>query len=179
MAKKALILHCWYGHPEDNWYPWLQSELKKKGYEVWVPKLPTLDTDSPDMEAMIKLILDTGFVDTETIIIGHSLGAVLTLRLAERIKFKMGVLVAGWDYNDLSKEHQSFWPNMLDHQLIVSNVSRWYAVISENDPYMTSFQTQEMMKRLSGEWTMVGKKGHFLAKDDKVVEIPELLKYFD
>lgn len=29
--KKALILHAWYATPESDWYPWLKTELEKKG----------------------------------------------------------------------------------------------------------------------------------------------------
>ena len=121
--KKALILHAWFSKPEDNWYSWLMSELEKKGYEVWVPELPTMPTNAPDMETMLKFILEKNFVDGETVVIGHSLGSVLALRLAERIKFGKGILLAAWDYNDLTPEHQSFWQTMMDHKKILSNVN--------------------------------------------------------
>lgn len=48
--KKILILHAWYSRPEDNWYPWLKSKLEKSGYEVYVPDLPTQQTNLPDLK---------------------------------------------------------------------------------------------------------------------------------
>lgn len=174
--KKALILHSWFAHPTDNWYPWLKGELEKKGYEVWLPELPTMPTKDLDMEAMLQFLLNNNFVDRETIVIGHSLGSVLAMRLAERTIFAKGIMVAGWDYNDLTPEHKSFWGNMLDHELIKKNVPEWVGIISENDPYVTKIIAHEMMGRLGGKAVDAGPKGHF-GKDDGVSEIPEILEF--
>ena len=135
--RKALVLHAWYATPTSDWYPWLKVELEKKGYEVWVPELPTMPTKLPDVETMLKFVLDKNFVDENTVVIGHSLGSVLALRLAERTKFKKGILLAARDYNDLTPEHQSFWQTMMNHELIKKNVTEWVCLISDNDPYVT------------------------------------------
>jgi len=172
--KKALFLHAWYGSPTSDWYPWLKNELEKKGYETWFPEIPTMPTKNPDMETMLKFILESNFVDKDTVVIGHSLGSVLTLRLAERTAFKQGVLLAGWDYNDLTPEHQSFWPYMMNHALIKKNVPEWVALISDNDPYVTKFIAHEMADRLGAKTVDVGPKGHFLTKDG-VTEVSEIL----
>ena len=175
--KKAVILHAWFSNPTSNWYPWLKNELEKKGYEVWVPELPTMPTKSPDMEPMLKFILEKNFVDKDTIVIGHSLGSVLAMRLAERLGFKKGILFATWDYNDLTPEHQSFWQTMMDHKKILSNVGEWVFPLSENDPYVTIAIAKEVAARLNGKVVEMGKKGHF-GKDDGVKEVPEILEYF-
>lgn len=137
-----------------------------------------MPTKSPDMETMLKFILkEKNFVDGETVVIGHSLGSVLALRLAERTKFKMGILLAGWDYNDLTPEHQSFWKTMMDHELIKKNVPEWIAIISDNDPYVTKIIAHEMATRLGAKTVDAGPKGHFLAKDDGVSEVREILEF--
>lgn len=78
--KKALILHAYTNTPEGNWYPWLKSELEKKGYEVWTPLLPTMDSPKPNMKVMLKVILEKKFVDSDSVVVGHSLGSLLALR---------------------------------------------------------------------------------------------------
>lgn len=175
--KKALILHAWFQNPDSNWYPWLKSELEKKGYEVWLPEIPTMPTDSPEMETMLKFIMDKNFVDGETVVIGHSLGSVLALRLAERVGFGKGILLAAWDFNDLTPEHQSFWPNMIDHVKIKNNVKEWVFPVSENDPYVTVTIAKEVAGRVNGKVLEVGKRGHFLTKEDGVTEVPEILEF--
>ncbi len=173
--KKALILHCWFGSPIGDWYPWLTTELTKRGYEVWVPELPTFETNAPDLETAIKFVMDKNFVDSETIVIGHSLGTLLAMRLAERIQYAQAILLAAWDYNDLTPEHASFWHNMIDHDLCKKNVAKWSVLISDNDPYVTKILAGEVAGRFGAEKIMVGPKGHFLAKDDGVTEVPEIL----
>jgi predicted alpha/beta hydrolase family esterase len=147
------------------------------GCEVWMPEIPTMPTKNPEMETMLKFIIDKGFVDQGTVVIGHSLGSVLALRLAERISFKRGILLAGWDYNDLTPEHQSFWPSMMNHELIKKNVAEWVAIISDNDPYVTKAIAHEMAARLGAKTVDVGAKGHFLTKDNAVTEVPEILDF--
>lgn len=174
--KKALILHAWYDSPTGQWYPWLKKELELKGYQVRVPALPTMGTSGPDMETMVKFILDNNLLDKDTVVIGHSLGAVLALRLAERTTFKRGILLAAWDYNDLTPEHQSFWTKMTDHSTIKKNVPSWVTIISDNDPYVTKAIAHEMSGRLGAKIVDAGVKGHFLAKDG-VTEVPEVLEF--
>lgn len=174
--KKALILHAWYGSPEGDWYPWLKTELEKKGYKVSVPEIPTMGTGNPDMETMVKYVFENNLVDKDTVVIGHSLGAVLALRLAERAKFAKGILLSGWDYNDLTPQHQSFWVRMTDHNTIKANVPNWVTIISDNDPYVTKAIAHEMAGRLGAQIVDAGVKGHFLVKDG-VMQIPELLEF--
>lgn len=173
--KKALILECWYGSPTGDWYPWLKAELEKNGYEVWVPQIPTFEGNAPDLETAIKFIAEKNFVDKDTVVIGHSLGTLLTMRLAERMQFSQAILLAAWDYNDLTPEHKSFWTNMIDHDLCKKNVAKWSVLISDNDPYVTKILAGEVADRFGAVKIYVGAKGHFLAKDDGVTEVPEIL----
>ncbi|EKE14142.1 MAG: hypothetical protein ACD_12C00658G0009 [uncultured bacterium] len=172
--KKALILHAWYSKPEDNWYPWLKSKLEEKNYQVFSPKIPTFDSDNPQLKTSMDFIEKNFPIDKETIIIGHSLGCLLTLRLAEKHIINKIILIAGWDFNDLTMEHQSFWSNKINHDLIKENVKEIYCVTSDNDPYITLFQVQEMSKRLNAKCILIKKGGHFASKE-KTKQIIQLL----
>ena len=174
--KKALILHAYTDTPERNWYPWMKAELEKRGYEVWVPPLPTMESSKPDMRPMLELIMKRKFVDQETVVIGHSLGALLTLRLAEKVSFNKGIVLAGWDINDLDPRDEYFWPNNLDHALIRRNVPDWIVPISDNDPYISFYMTERMAERLGGTVIKMGLSGHFCTSDG-VTEVPEILKF--
>jgi uncharacterized protein len=174
--KKALILHAWYSKPETDWYPWLKTELESKGYEVMVPEIPTFETKAPEMETAIEAVLGLNFLDQDTVIIGHSLGTLLTMRLAERYKFAHAILMAAWDYNDLTPEHQSFWKTMLDHTKCKTNVSKWSVLISDNDPYVTKIIAGEVADRFGASKTYCGAKGHFSQEMDGITEVSEILE---
>ncbi len=173
-TKKALILHAWYSKPSDNWYPWLKKELESRGYEVILPELPTMNTDLPNMGLQLKTIQEVVPIDEDTIIIGHSLSCLLAMRLAEKRKYKKMILVAGWDFDDLTVGHKLFWPDQINHQKIKSNVKEIYCISSDNDPYFTVYQAEEMSKRLEGKFTLVKGAGHLTSKDG-ITKIPQIL----
>ena len=39
--KTAIIIHGTEGYPEENWFPWLKSELEIIGYQTFVPQFPS------------------------------------------------------------------------------------------------------------------------------------------
>ena len=174
--KNALILEAWYSKPKNNWYPWLKKELEKKGYEVFVPDLPTMQTKLPDMKKQLSFIEKNFKIDKDTIIFGHSLGTLLAMRLAEKHNYKKMFLVAGWDFNELTTEHRLFWKTPIDHKKIKGNVYEIYCISSDNDPYITAITAGDMCKRLGGKIVLIKGKGHFTEKFG-VTKIPQILKF--
>lgn len=174
--KQAVILQAWYQAPDSNWYPWLKKELEKKGYTVFLPDLPTMHIDLPDMQQQLKFLKENVQITPETIIFGHSLGCLLALRLAETQRFYKLFLVAGWDFDDLTPGHKLFWQNKLNHQKIKEHVKEIYCISSDNDPFMTSFTVEEMSKRLEGKFVLIKGAGHFI-KESGITKIPKLLNF--
>jgi len=159
--KNAIILQGWYLKPDCCWYPWLKMELEKRGYKVFIPELPTMYTDLPDLQKQLNYIEKNIDLNKNTLVIGHSLGAVLGLRLAEKFQYKKLFMVAGWDFDDLTEEHKLYWKNKIDHKRIVENVENIYCITSDNDPYTTAFTAEQMSKRLRGKYVLVKGKCHF------------------
>ena len=83
--KQALILHGTDATPANNWFTWLKEQLEQDSYKVWLPQLP--NSDKPNTETYNKFLLsnpDFEF-DEETIIVGHSSGAVEALSLLQHL----------------------------------------------------------------------------------------------
>ncbi len=175
-AKNALILHAWYNKPEDNWYPWLAKELAAKGYHTVLPNIPSFFTDAPSLPDAMRQIESLNIINPSTIIIGHSLSCLLAMRLAEKHQYAKMILFAGWDFDDLAKEHTSFWKNKINHGAIKKNVKDVYVISSNNDPYFTVFQAEEMSKRLGATFILIKGAGHFLTKDG-ATQIPKILQH--
>lgn len=90
--KNALILHDTGNDHTGNWFPWLKTQLKNKGYKVWVPDLP--DADTPSTKRYNKFLLeenDWEFND-ESLIIGRSSGAVAILGLLQELPLLIELL---------------------------------------------------------------------------------------
>lgn len=171
--KKVLLLHAWYNHPSSDWYPWLKEKLEESGFEVLIPSLPTMNSDRPDLAELLSV---TGaLINEDTIVIGHSLGGVLALRLAEKKKMKMVITVSAWDYDDLYPQHQLFWKDKINHEAIVKNVKDITVIHSDNDLFLTALQSENMSKRLKGKFILVKGAGHFTAKEG-ITEIPQILE---
>lgn len=132
-----------------------------------------MNTDLPDLEAQLPVA--AAFLKENTIVIGHSLGSLLAMRLAEKFTFGKMILVAGWDFNELTIEHQLFWKNPIDHASIKQHVSDIVCVTSDNDPYITAITVDDMSKRLGAKYMLIKGAGHFTSSYG-ITEIPELLE---
>ena len=87
-----LILHARGGAPQSYFYPWLKQALESKGYKVQVPQMP--NTETPDDEEQADFVVQNCKIDQNTVIIGHSFGNIVALRLLERgYKAKKAILV--------------------------------------------------------------------------------------
>lgn len=170
--KKILLLHAWCATSKDHWYPWLSRELINQRFDVYIPQLK--DKDSPTLKDWTKSVFKNVELDKNTIVIGHSLGSVLGLRLAERYEIKKLVLVSGWDFWDLTPEHETFFKTRIDHSKIKENVKERLIIHSDTDPYITSWQAKGFAKRLCAKFILIEGKGHF-TKEDGVEKLPEVL----
>lgn len=173
--KNALIIHAWYDTPLDHWYPWLKKKLENKGHHVDVPDIAELRKDVPDMKNVLTLFENTTEITSNTTVVGHSIGTLIAMRLAEKHTYQNMILVAGWDFNDLTEGHRKFWETPINHAAIRKNIKKIYVVHSDNDPYFTKIQAEDMCKRLGGEFIFVAGAGHFTAKNG----ITEILKLLD
>jgi len=176
MKKQALILQGWYQKPDRNWYPWLKKELEKREYTVFLPDLPTMHTDLPDLSKQFAFIEKLPTIDKDTIIFGHSLGCLLGMRLAEKYSFDKLFLIAGWDFDDLEPGHRLFWKTNIDHNKIKKHVKNIYCISSDNDPYTTARTTELMSKRFSGKFILIKGAGHF-TDEYGIKQIPILLSF--
>jgi uncharacterized protein len=167
---KALILHGWGSTSKDNWFPWLKATLEKEGYAVACPDLP--DPQNPSQAAWLETVRE--HVDPDTILVGHSLGAVLILRLLENMKAKSAYLVAGFDQDLGIPEIANFFKQGFDYESIRSNCSDITLLYSDNDPYIKSSISVALAERLRCKKVLFKGKGHLSAGTAGDRMFPEL-----
>ena len=119
---KIFIIHGAYGHPKENWIPWLKLELEKLGLNVVIPKFPTPENQS--LENWQK-IMETYDIESDDILIGHSIGPALILHLLETYKAKAAFLIAGFIgalcFDEVDTINASFFKNPFDWNKIKQN----------------------------------------------------------
>lgn len=178
--KNAFIFHGTEGHPQENWFPWLKAELEKQGYAVEVPQFPS----PPVVPSKLSEWLDVwkeyeGRVNDKTVLIGHSLGGVFTLRVLEKLQspikaaFLVGTPVGVKPVLNYERD-EAFGGFDFDWQKIRSNARRFVVYHSDNDPYVDLENGKELAKQLSVELTFIPNAGHFNTKSG-YTKFPELL----
>lgn len=179
--KNALILHGTDANSKSHWFSWLKGELEKNGYEVWLPDLP--GADKPNIEKYNQFILgnkDFEF-NSETIIIGHSSGAVAILGLLEALPEDIQVdtcyLIAsfkddlGWDVL------KGLFVKPFDFDVIKRKAKKFVFFHSDDDPYCPLEHAEYLSSKVSGELVVINGQGHFnLEKSPKYTKFPELLE---
>ena len=159
------IFHGVYGHSGENWFPWLKTELEKKGHRVFVPDFPHPDHPTLDqwMQYMTRHDDD---VDEQTIFVGHSLGAAFALRLIGHMHQSISTcfLVAPvWMKmgNEFDQLMLTFTSPSYDWKKTKEHCGCFSIFQSTNDPYIALEKTNELAKHLSAPVTVVRDAGHF------------------
>ena len=179
----GLILHGTQGSPEGNWFPWLKKQLEIKGYKVWVPKLP--GSDKPQLKQYTKYIFgnkDWQF-DSESIVIGHSSGAVAALALLNELPknsvINTCILVAIFEKNSPGgawEPNTNLFNYTFDLVKIKKQAKKFIIFASDNDPYCPLLYAQNLAKELGGKIVVVEGAGHF-NEDSGYKKFPLLMKY--
>ena len=163
---KVVIIHGNGGSTADhNWIPWLREELEKKNIRVIAPTMP----DNVEAKGSIWLpyMHNELKCDENTVIIGHSSGAVAAMRYAEQHKL-LGSILVGACYTDLGAQSEGIsgyydkpwlWNNIKSNQ-------KWIIQLASiDDPYIPIEEAHHIHKNLGSEYHEFSNQGHFQAKD--------------
>jgi uncharacterized protein len=178
--KNALILHGTDSNSSDNWFPWLKTELEKLEYKIWVPNLP--HAKKPNIKRYNKFILSNKNwkFNNESIIIGHSSGAVAILGLLEVLPEKIVVnkcFLVGSFINDLGWDSlKELFLKPFDFEKIKKHSKEFIFIHSDNDPYCPLDHAKYLAEKLNGKLIIKNGQGHFSGKEIKVPLILDNLK---
>jgi predicted alpha/beta hydrolase family esterase len=179
-VKKAVILHAMEQDSQGHWYPWLKNQLEDRGYEVWVPILPS--PEHPDTVEMTKYLLSMGWDFNKNLLIGHSSGAVeilyLLQALSEGINVETAVLAGSFEkpVTGMEEQHDKMFVGKLNFEKIKTKASNILFMHGEDDPWCPLEGAKNLAKKTDGELVAVSKSGHFSTSlDSKYTEFPELI----
>lgn len=157
----AIIFHGTSSTPNSFWFPYLKKELESKGYKVSTPSLP--DADHPDLKNWLPAALRENIND-QTVLIGHSAGAPLTLSVLEDINFKVkqAILVAGYARpKGKDKNTEPILQDKYNWHKIKASVGEIIFINSDNDPWgCDDKEAQYMQSHLGGKLIVKKGEGH-------------------
>lgn len=162
----VFIIHGAYGHPEENWFPWLKHELENKGHEVFVPQFPTPENQTLD-NWMTVFDQYRERLAPSSIVIGHSLGTAFLLNVLEENQAKAAFFVAGVNgpvENEFDEGMKTFSHRIFDWKRIRENCQTSFVIHSDNDPYIPLDHAKQLAEHLGVDVTLVSDAGHFNEK---------------
>lgn len=184
--KKAIILHGTQGSPASNWFRWLESELKSRELEVWLPELPYTERPSSREHADFVRSQSPFPIDEQTLIIGHSSGAILGLIVAQESARLIGGLVAVSVFDDGPSPATKWEANdrvfdvSFDFEAVKAHTQKLLFVHSDNDPYVPLDQARRVADGCQAELVVWQGQGHFnLQQNQSYREFPQLIEILE
>lgn len=182
--RNIFIIHGSYGHPGENWFPWLKSELEKLDHRVFVPAFPVPKTEATGDHKLDLWMKELDgykeYIDKEVIFVAHSRGCLFTYRILEQqIPLYAAFLVApwitkylagGWTRDDLSQKDPFDWGKM-------RNGAKHIEVFQSTNDEIPVNEGKQVAQNLGAEFILVENAGHFnVATDPKFKEFDLLLE---
>lgn len=169
LNAKVVIVHGTYSDPSANWFPWLKRNLLDCGMASFVPRFPTPEGQSLN-SWKDTFSREVGPLESNLILVGHSLGAAFILNLLQdaSVAVKAAVLVAGFigrlDLPDYDPLNESFCVRSFDWEKIRNNAKIFAVISSDNDPYVPLAKGQELALNLKSPLILIDGAGHINAE---------------
>jgi predicted alpha/beta hydrolase family esterase len=162
-VMKIILIHGYKASSKTGFFPWLYDELRRQGHEVIAPDLP--NPEEPTPEEWTKFLLDQiGYVDDETIIVGHSLGGAQALRFLEAVEARStpkGVILVATPWMIKDEKFRGFFMSELDFDVLMWKASRFIVMHSRDDQTIPFDHAEKYAKVLHAKLIETQNSGHF------------------
>lgn len=164
------IFHGTEGYPGENWFPWLEKELEQKGHKVFVPQFPSPPVVPSKISEWFEVLKAyEKQINEDTILIGHSLGGIFSLRILEKLDnpvkaaFFIGTPIGVRPILNYNRDN-AFSGFDFDFENIKKKANYFEVYHSDNDPYVGLENGKQLAKNLGVELNFIPNAGHFNAK---------------
>ena len=178
--RRVVILHGYTAHPGKHWFGWLRDQLAPLGVTTEVPALP--DTDNPQAGAWTDAaVAAIGRVDSDTAVVGHSLGTITAIRalgrvFAEQPDARLGSLALVASFVDpvaIYPELDPFTVGLPELPALAARIDRRLVLRSDFDPEVPIELTAHVAEDLDAELEVVPGAAHF-CESQGVTTLPVL-----
>ena len=174
---RTLILHGSFGSKDGNWFPWLASELEKRGEEVYVPQMP-VGVGKQNFESWAKE-LDKINIGKDTCIVAHSIAPIFVCKylIARKLSVSKLLFVCGFNnYTGIDPDFDAvnasmFTDNFAEVKNYCFEISCFY---SDNDPYVPFEKEKEFADALTDHQFIIKDGGH-INTESGYTKFPQIL----
>jgi len=185
MEKNVIIIHGCPSNIEKamnpltrthdkHWIPWIKNELISRGIKVEAPLMP--EPWQPSYEKF-KKEFEKYNVNEKTVLIGHSCGCAFLVRWLGETKQKIDklILVAPWKIPDGDDELRKEFYNYKIDKTISKRVNKIIMFTADNEEIEGKKSLEMYYRDLNGKIIELKGHGHYILRDMKTEEFPELL----
>ncbi|MCW1907906.1 MAG: alpha/beta fold hydrolase [Candidatus Saccharibacteria bacterium] len=174
--KQVVLIHGKDRTSRDLWYPWISSELAKRGVRCIIPDIN--HETVPKIREWLEAI-DNLHPDKETILVGHSRGGMAILRWLETPgrAISKAILVATNSALIADDAGGDFYSGPFDFDTIRSNCQDFRLLHSEDDQWVPYQAALENAAGLNAKVLTYNDRGHFTRQQNgsPLTEFPDLL----
>jgi leucyl-tRNA synthetase len=154
---KYVILHGFQSGPDRPRWVYAKQELEKLGHEVIIPELP--NTNHPKEEEQVAAALAATDYDENTVLCGHSLGAVVALKVLEKLDKPIArlITVGGFvsrNFKDRPRNFDKTFSWKFDGDKIRSNVKSVTILHDPRDYAISDAMAKELSEVLKTPVTL-------------------------
>lgn len=160
-----VILHGFEGRPDKPRWQWVKKELETLGHTVIIPALP--NPDEPSETEQVAAALAAADYDENTVLVGHSLGGVVAMKVAEKLKktiLRLVLIATPTDPNfkDKPRNFEKRFTWKFDGEKIRDNV-KTIQILHDPRDYAVSEAHRENLEALLGVKAHIGRSNepHF------------------
>jgi leucyl-tRNA synthetase/predicted alpha/beta hydrolase family esterase len=173
--SKFLFLHSYSGNSKEGFWPWLKNEAEIRGFDVFVPDLP--GGRNPKFEEQADFILKNFSFDKDSVVVTHSLGGVLALKMLETGKISIDKLVMvapplKTEFNDNKPRPgiKEFCDWKFDFERIKKHVRDVIVIIDKEDRIVPIEQPRTIAAKLGAKTIeVVAPASHFDCERSEVI----------
>ncbi len=165
MTKNKIKIIFLHGNgnstPEDNWFPYAKVALEKLGFIVVARQFP--DADLARAIYWLPFLKNELGADRNSVLVGHSSGALAAMRFAEQNKI-LGSILVGAMHTDLGIEKEKlsgYFNSPWNWQAIKDNQQWIIQFASIDDPWIPIEEPRFVHQKLNSEYYEFSNHGHF------------------
>ena len=173
--KTFIILHGWQESSGTRFYPWLKAQLESRQARAVVLDLP--NSADPKENEQVDYVLKNHKFDENTVLVGHSLGSVIAMKVLEKLPNKIaGLITVGGFANPKFKDHPRPFEKNFNWKFNFKKIKKQAEFINVlqdmNDDAVADAQAQQLADVFDTKVIKrAGESSHFRSEQE-----PEVLK---
>ena len=192
-----IFLHGWEGSSETNFLPEIRKLFESKGLDVQIPNLP--NSSNPNIDQQADYVIANCHIDSRTVIVGHSLGVAVGLKVLEKwdntmynlddptgkapeidycAQIAKFISIAGFVSNEFRQDNLpqgvtdpfDISQANFNFELIKSKCQEFKGIWSDDDQFITAEQTKVLEQKLDCQITRTTGGKHLNNLSQKAIQ---------